>query len=106
VPDFKTFFRHCPSCGRRFEIRLVGKKLVGSTSIEEKGEKRLIPIGGGPFLGAPIPMRVTVVQEEAPSIVEVEDFQYRYRCKHCGHEWSEVHEEVHKADQPEGYTGD
>ena len=28
------------------------------------------------------------------------------QCKHCGHEWSEVHETVHKADEPEGYTGD
>jgi DNA-directed RNA polymerase subunit RPC12/RpoP len=104
VPDIKAFFRHCPSCGRRFEIRLVGKKLVDSKLIEEKGGKTLVPIGG-PGLGGRVPV-VTMVQEGTPSIVEVEDFQYRYKCKHCGHEWSEVHETVHKADEPEGYTGD
>jgi DNA-directed RNA polymerase subunit RPC12/RpoP len=105
MPDIRTFFRHCPSCGRRFEIRLVGKKLVESKSIEEKGGKRLVPVGGGMVFGGSMPI-VTVVQEGAPSIVEVDDFQYRYKCKHCGHEWSEVHETVHKADEPEGYTGD
>jgi hypothetical protein len=104
VPDIRTFFRHCPSCGRRFEIRLVGKKLVDSKSIQEKGYRPL-PVGRGPGFGALVPI-VTVVQEGAPSIVDVEDFQYRYKCKHCGHEWSEVHETVHKADEPEGYTGD
>jgi DNA-directed RNA polymerase subunit RPC12/RpoP len=102
MPDIRTFFRHCPSCGRRFEIRVTGKKLVRSTTIEEK-ERRVIPIGAAGFR-SPVP--VTIVQEDVPSIVYVEDFQYRYRCKHCGHEWSEVHEKSHKADQPEGYTGD
>lgn len=27
----------------------------------------------------------TIVGEGEPIIVEVEDFQYTYRCKHCGH---------------------
>jgi len=105
VPDIKTIFRHCPSCGRRFEIRLVGKKLIDSKSIEEKGGRRLVPVGGGAVFGAAVPV-VTVVQEGMPSIVEVEDFQYSYKCKHCGHQWSEVREKVRKADEPEGYTGD
>jgi uncharacterized Zn finger protein len=104
VPDIRTFFRHCPSCGRRFEIRVVGKKLVDSKSIEEKGGRRLVPVSGGSVFGAPAPI-VTIVQEGMPIIVEVEDFQYTYKCKHCGHVWSEVHETVHEADEP-GYTGD
>ena len=30
---------------------------------------------------------------EGPSIiVDIEDFQYTYRCSHCGHEWSEKHQ--------------
>jgi DNA-directed RNA polymerase subunit RPC12/RpoP len=103
VPDIKTFFRHCPSCGRRFEIKIVGKKLVDSKAIEEKGGNRPVVVGGLGFGRAPI---VTMVQEGMPSIVEVDDFQYRYKCKHCGHEWSEVHETVHKTDEPAGYTGD
>jgi len=36
------------------------------------------------------------VQEGRPIIVDVEEFQYAYRCEHCGHEWSETHVEEHK----------
>jgi hypothetical protein len=48
----------------------------------------------------------TMLQEGEPSVVDVEEFQYRYRCKHCAHEWSEVHEADHKVKEPKGYTGD
>ena len=47
-----------------------------------------------------------LLAEDAPVVVRVEEFQYSYRCKHCGHEWSEVHETEHKFDAPKGYTGD
>jgi hypothetical protein len=105
VPDIRTFFRHCPSCARRFEIRVVGKKLIDSKSIKET-EKRLIPIGGSVPGGIYARQMVTMVQEDVPTIVEVDDFQYNYKCKHCGHEWSEVHETVHKVEGADGYPGD
>ena len=28
MSEVKTFFRHCPSCGRRFHIRVVSKQLL------------------------------------------------------------------------------
>ena len=99
MPDVRTFFRHCPSCGRRFEIRLVSKELVSSESSGET-EKRFIAAGGSTRPA------VTIVQEDVPSIVDVEDFRYGYKCKHCVHEWSEIHEKVHRVGEPEGYTGD
>ena len=34
------------------------------------------------------------VGETEPAVVDVEEFQYAYKCKHCGHEWVEKHEEV------------
>jgi hypothetical protein len=46
------------------------------------------------------------VEEDVPSVVDVEEFRYTYRCKHSGHRWSEVREKVLNFDRPEGYTGD
>ena len=84
----ETFFRRCPNCGRRFEIRLIGKKLVGSESIKET-----LPITsdyfqgyGGSFLQ---------LEDTKPAIVDIEEFQYAYRCKHCGHQWVEIKTEEH-----------
>jgi hypothetical protein len=98
VPDVKAFFRHCPSCGRRFEIRLVGKKMVGSEASLEKEE-----VFAAAPLNPPVPL---VLKEGETALVDVEEFEYTYRCKHCGHLWSEIREQEHMAQNPEGYTGD
>ena len=49
---------------------------------------------------------VAVLAEDAPVVVDIEEFQYTYRCKHCGHQWSEVRDTERKFEAPEGYTGD
>ena len=71
----------------------MSKKLVGDETIREtlspvetEMNSALIP-GVGAY---PTPVNL---QEGQPVIVDVEDFQYTYKCKHCGHEWSEKHEE-------------
>ena len=97
MSEVGTFFRHCPSCGRRFEIRLVGKRSVGQEDIPQT-EKR---ISHAYITPAP-----ALLAEDAPVVVEIEEFQYTYKCKHCGHEWSEVRDTEHKFDAPKGYTGD
>jgi hypothetical protein len=92
----RTFFRHCPACGRRFEIRLQNKKLVNEQSVtttltksEENVRDAFIV---GPSGGAAPPL---LVGAEVPMYVDIETFRYTYKCKHCGHEWSEVREEEH-----------
>ena len=46
------------------------------------------PLSVSQFRGSP----VLLVQESSrPIVVDVEEFQYSYKCKHCGHEWSEKH---------------
>jgi len=75
----RTFFRHCPSCGRRFEIRLVNKKLIGSEQLESKVEQYTPTTISPPLM----------LESNVPIVVEVDDFRYTYRCKHCGHQWSE-----------------
>ena len=103
MPSIRTFFRHCPSCGRRFEIRLVSREEVNSESHVE--ELPASVMGPRVVTAAPIP-RAVLVQEEKPSMVDVEEFQYTYKCRHCGHVWSEIRTQDEVADAPEGYTGD
>jgi len=99
VSSVRTFFRHCPSCGRRFEIRLVGKKPAGSQTMAE--DEKFVEAPGYGIRGAAV-----VVEEDQPTIVDVEEFQYAYKCKHCGHQWTEVRERSRSAKAPKGYTGD
>ncbi len=92
------FFRHCPACGRRFHIKLESKKLVnverGSIPTRQviSGQYRYPMSRWGTTISGP----PTVVLEGEPIIIDVEEFQYLYKCGHCGHEWSEKHVEEHK----------
>jgi len=79
LAEVRTFFRHCPLCGRRFEIRLVNKKLISSEQIESAREQ-YTP-------ASPLMLEST----NMPVVTEVDDFRYTYRCKHCGHQWCEEH---------------
>jgi len=90
VSEITTFFRHCPSCGRRFEIRLTGKKLVSEQVVQKEAHEITgLPSYVGRW-GAPV---VTPVAEDRAVLVDVKDFQYAYQCKHCGHRWLEIREE-------------
>jgi DNA-directed RNA polymerase subunit RPC12/RpoP len=82
MSEFKTFFRRCPNCGRRFEIHLLTKKLVGEKIIATNYERPSSFVS--PRYGAPL-----VVEENVPLSVDEQEFQYSYRCKHCGHQWIE-----------------
>ena len=46
------------------------------------------------------------MSEDRPTIVDIEEFRYTYKCKHCGHEWSEIRDTERGYDAPKGYTGD
>jgi predicted RNA-binding Zn-ribbon protein involved in translation (DUF1610 family) len=89
MSNIETFFRRCPNCGKRFEIRLVSKKLVDSETIKEER-----PIASDYF--SPSNASYLEVGETEPTIIEVEQFQYAYKCKHCGHQWVEIKQEEHK----------
>ncbi len=81
----RDLFRTCPSCGRRFHINLVDRRLVD--------ERRNVEIVKQGRAGSTSTKNVYIVTVEAdvPITVDVKDFQYTYRCKHCGHVWSETH---------------
>lgn len=99
MSEVETFFRYCPSCGRRFHIKLVSKKLVNSrreTFTQKRILKGSMPRSQyGPQMGN-VMASPTIVEEDVPVTIDVEDFQYAYKCKHCGHEWTENRAETHK----------
>ena len=104
MSEIRTFFRHCPACGRRFEIRLVGKELEDSEAFEEEARPARAATPAS-VMGRSIVVP-TLVGQDKPTLVDVEEFQYAYKCKHCGHEWTEVRNVTESSAAPTGYTGD
>jgi DNA-directed RNA polymerase subunit RPC12/RpoP len=88
------FFRHCPQCGRRFHIKLETKKLVTEhrESMPRSAPRAVVVRSGSMGSGGSLTPSFTpiAVEEGKPIIVDIEEFQYAYKCKHCGHEWSET----------------
>jgi len=96
VSEIKTFFRFCPACGKRFHIKLVSKRLVNvdRQSVDQRqADSREGHLSIGSAGSYPSPF--TLLEGE-PITIDVEMFQYSYRCGHCGHEWSEKGFEEHK----------
>ena len=101
----KMFFRHCPSCGRRFELRLVSKEEIGSEEESLTAKERAIAQSERKetvqMLDPENPVTLSI-----PEIQEVKEFRYNYRCKHCDHEWSEKAVQVVREQTNSTYTGD
>lgn len=96
MSEVRNFFRICPACGKRFHITLVDRKLVSSRKDTEE-IKQAIPLTGQIWRGySSYSAMPIVVEENVPMTIDVEEFNYAYRCKHCGHEWSEKHTEDHR----------
>jgi DNA-directed RNA polymerase subunit RPC12/RpoP len=83
------FFRHCPQCGHRFHIELVSKNVEHVEREERRTERVPLPLGSH-YVPMPEPGQ--------PIIIEVDELRYSYKCKLCGHEWSEKHVEEHRAE--------
>lgn len=97
----KEFFRHCPACGHRFHIRLEGERLVDErTTTKEPTETARSPTPFGQFgFGSPGVAEVNT-NDNVRLTIDIREFQYNYRCGHCGHTWSEMREKVTK-EQPQ-----
>ena len=100
MPSVTTFFRHCPSCGRRFEVRLVNKKLASTEreAYETTSGGTSSTSGIGAKIGYDFAPRspgvlthdgYVVLNAKVRVTVERKEFQYAYKCGHCGHQWIE-----------------
>jgi hypothetical protein len=63
----------------------MSKKLVGTQRIKEE-----MPVNDDYLVW---PGSSVLVGETEPAVIDVEEFQYAYKCRHCGHECVEKHEE-------------
>lgn len=89
MSELRTFFRFCPSCGKRFHITLVRKEIVKVDRKPAEEEKVVLPINEqSTGFGGPVPV---YLEEGHPVVVDIEEYRYVYRCKHCGHQWTEKH---------------
>lgn len=90
MSELRALFRYCPGCGKRFHIKLVSKKLTSDN--KERRVRKVRAEGADVMVGNrfqnPNPQ---VLYVDVPVVVEVEDFEYSYKCGHCGHVWSEDH---------------
>jgi len=101
MSEVKAFFRHCPACGRRFEIRIVRKRTRNDDTYGSK-----VPRSDPATMEARALMPLLLDESNEPVTVEEKEFSYMYVCKHCGHQWTETREGFDVEPTPEGYTGD
>ena len=73
----------CPVCHRFFSREVEGAEFVSRELADVPVEPGL-----GPRSGSWTP---TFARREYVR------YRYRYKCKHCGHEWSEIKTEEHNA---------
>ena len=75
----------CPSCGRRFGVKVVGKSLMDDERESETVSKSvLVPGARGMNVGTGTPIQVTSVVTS-----ERKTYELSYECRSCGHKWSE-----------------
>ena len=111
MPELGTFFRHCPSCGRRFEIKVMEEAELSDDKGYSKTKEILTPqeltlrVGsGGP--------RVTMLKAKTTfarnlnTIWWTKESRVTFQCKHCGHEWTEEKFEPKRAVASRDYTSD
>ena len=93
-----TFFRRCPACGRRFETRLVSKELVHQSKEIERNLPAPRRHGENPtpyqdpwhpsyYQG--FSWSYLSLEPNVTTVTVTDEFQCSYRCKACGHQWSE-----------------
>lgn len=95
MSSITTFFRHCPSCGRRFEIRLVGKNLVRTERNTYPTTRTTHPdvLFPARFQRPGVGRSFVELEEKVRVTTKIEEFRYAYKCKHCGHQWVEERSE-------------
>jgi predicted RNA-binding Zn-ribbon protein involved in translation (DUF1610 family) len=101
MSEVRAFFRHCPACGRRFEIRVVRKEARKDDSYASEMPRLDTDTTKAKALA---PLLLNEADEQV--VVEEKELGYTYICKHCGHKWTELHEDIDVEPSPEGYTGD
>ena len=83
-----TFFKKCPSCGRRFGVRMVAKT-EGGDEVERSRPSYAAGAQMGPRAGSPHAIDSGVVQSDSTTTVEKAVHVETFECTKCGHQWNE-----------------
>jgi DNA-directed RNA polymerase subunit RPC12/RpoP len=92
-----TFFKKCPSCGKRFEVKHTGEELAKSevktedvnvnlslnTPFQWSHEASTDTIDVEPGALGPIAQGKRTIEKQEDTYTE------DYQCKHCGYRWKE-----------------
>ncbi len=93
-------FRKCPSCGRRFAVKLRKEELV-SEEIAESDRVVTTPAGLGRVTRGGVGMETdTAIQTTVHTSVERDTIRFEYECGKCGHKWEETRIESRKLHSP------
>jgi hypothetical protein len=79
------FFRQCPSCGRRFSVKVEWKELLESQEDTTRVVHDISTFPIGPM--GKVTTSIATVADKVP--IERETFRITYVCGHCKHGWSE-----------------
>jgi hypothetical protein len=101
----RTLFRHCPSCGHRFRIRLVSKSGIGDEGVNNPSDYATDWEWWNENDVQLHTEHITDVNAFIP-VVEVKAIEYNYVCKRCGHKWSEKATKTIKMPSNPDYKGD
>jgi DNA-directed RNA polymerase subunit RPC12/RpoP len=88
MASVKTFFRKCPECGHRFEVKETEKKLENTEAHTEEYDERqgLPPVDTSRYIRQG---GVAYTASKKPVTVIRKEYRLTYRCSRCGHEWAE-----------------
>ncbi len=75
----------CPQCHRLFTRDIEEKEIVDEETIYRQEDP---PVIAGPSEDAVVPIPEPQIPEELVT------YRYRYKCKHCGNEWTDIKKET------------
>ncbi|MDG6909366.1 MAG: hypothetical protein JRN08_03260 [Nitrososphaerota archaeon] len=75
--------RKCPSCGSRFGVKSLGRKLIESERETEQVNTNpvALSITGGPGI-------ISDGVYQVPLTVKRDEYSRDFECRKCGHRWS------------------
>ena len=104
MPDFRTRFRRCPSCSRRFGVGLSSRREV-SDEADTKTYGVGLRVGRGRLLRTVVDGRPAVYHFS--KLKDNKVWLLTYKCNRCGHQWSETKTQTIDYGRARGgYTGD
>lgn len=90
-----TFLKRCPSCGKHFEVRRTAKTVTKKDEVVPETKTRSAFAASAAAYSVspadPKAMRTEVGVEEE---LEEDTYTETFKCRHCGHTWTETHEKV------------